>query len=92
MEELTAAPIRWTTCSTRQFLQGKDGSECFILDENAYYFAIMENSTTVEHGERSKGLPECGTDGNIRIEKTSVTRSSRLHIQVKVSPPRRAAL
>lgn len=50
----------------------KTAPEGFILDENAYYFAITENDATVTvENEAGKGFVNDAQRGSIRIEKTS---------------------
>lgn len=54
------------------FIKEKTAPAGFILDENAYYFAITENGKTVNvENEAGKGFLNAAQTGNIRIEKTS---------------------
>lgn len=54
------------------FVKEKTAPVGFILDENAYYFAITENGKTVTvENEAGKGFLNAAQTGNIRIEKTS---------------------
>ena len=54
------------------FVKEKTAPEGFLLDENAYYFAITENGATVTvENEAGKGFVNDAQRGSIRIEKTS---------------------
>jgi LPXTG-motif cell wall-anchored protein len=54
------------------FVKEKTAPTGFVLDENAYYFAISENGKTVTvENEAGKGFLNAAQTGSIRIEKTS---------------------
>ena len=73
MEELTGGVYQMDNLLYGgYFVKEKTAPTGFILDENAYYFAIMENSKTVTmENEAGKGFLNAAQTGNIRIEKTS---------------------
>lgn len=54
------------------FVKEKSAPEGFILDENAYYFAITENGKTVTvENEAGKGFINDAQKGSLKIVKTS---------------------
>lgn len=54
------------------FVKEKTAPEGFILDENAYYFEIMENGKTVTvENEAGKGFLNAAQTGRLKIVKTS---------------------